>query len=1052
MINSSPSHAFLIAVNRSLLALFFVFISVIQLIAPPNVRAVERDEAYLIGDRLYIPKVEVGGQYYGLSLTLRQSGNDFDFLLTEFSELTVSSLDETISFENNQLIIPKLVVNGSKFRIALSLYSTDPVTLRLVSYYEVDTEVKSAKELFSSDISRDIVSSKCALCHSSTGVASNTRLRFEANSSVDLNFEALAKFLQDDIGNDKLVLGKIAGDNHGGGVQLPKGSSEYLVFEQFLELFAMGGTSSVPSQASLFDGAVYESKLNTLRRAALLFAGRIPSVREVEEVRQGDAGILRATIRQYMGGDNFREFLVRGVNDRLLTESVTLNYDIPNFPISSQKTRDLAVSFGGQSQQVLDYQSQLGFSAFRAAGELVNHIAQEEKSYTEVVTADYMMMNPVMAEAMGATVTFEDRGNSLEFKPAPIEQYYQSDEVVVDNCNIARHSGCDILSLGTPTAVPLSGVLTDTAFLERYPFTPTNRNRARAKAIFYHFLGIDIENSADRPLDKASLSDTNNPTLNNPNCTVCHEILDPVAGGLQNWTRNNLYLPWGENSLPQEYRESSLYRTGDHWFRDMLKPGLQGIEIEKTWNTAQKLGDLIASHPNFSSGTVKFWWETVFGLPLIPVPTNTEQNDYAIQLAAYNAQQSSIAEFSRAFESDFNLKDLLVQMVDSPWFSLGQLPADSPLARRAVLAIGNERLLSPEELSTKIYSLTGLRWRISQHGSSIRDGLTNAWAYRLLYGGIDGGEKVSRDRLLTPVSLTTAIKLAAEMSCSIILNEFSVAEEERYLLKNVSQYTTPRTLDSLTVELANLSSTSFQTYTIPKRLTPDTASIGITVLNTGSGSIKISALSLTNIDKSVSYPISLYALSGSEYCHYGYNDSIYWMGGLCTVEIPYQAEYGTNIELEIVASVDSQAVGESRSIVVSSLGIASMENNNENASILAIKTQIQSLLYKMHGRTVTQNSDIIDAYYEIFESTLKESAGQYWFRKCYPAIDFTLFRNHAEPSEIYVIQDNGWLVLNYESQTFASLTADISLDPFQLKAAWSAVLFAIMSDYNFLVE
>jgi hypothetical protein len=106
----------------------------------------------------------------------------------------------------------------------------------------------------------------------------------------------------------------------------------------------------------------------------------------------------------------------------------------------------------------------------------------------------------------------------------------------------------------------------------------------------------------------------------------------------------------------------------------------------------------------------------------------------------------------------------------------------------------------------------------------------------------------------------------------------------------------------------------------------------------------------------------------------------------------------------------------------------------------------------MHGRAVTQNSDIIDAYYEIFESTLKESAGQYWFRKCYPAIDFTLFRNHAEPSEIYVIQDNGWLVLNYESQTFASLTADISLDPFQLKAAWSAVLFAIMSDYNFLVE
>lgn len=1013
-------------------------------------RAAERDEAYLIGDQLFIPKVEIGAQHYSLSLSLRQNGNEFDFLLTDFSELTASSSDETIRFENNQLLLPKLVVNGLKYRIALSLYKTDPVTLRLVSYSEVDTEAMSAKELFSSSVSRDIVSAKCALCHSSTGVASDTRLRFETGSSFDFNFEALDSFLQDDIGNNALVLAKVAGENHGGGVQLPKGSSEYLVFEQFLELLVSDGSSSVPSQASLFDGAVYESKLSTLRRAALLFAGRIPTESEEEEVRRGDAGILRTTIRAYMEGDNFREFLVRGVNDRLLTESVTLNYDMPNFPISSQKTRDIAVSFGFRSQQVLDYQSQLGFSAKRAAGELANYIAQEERSYTEFVTADYMMMNSVMAEAMGAAVTFEDSSNPLEFKPATIEQYYQNDEVVAENCYQAAHAGCDIVSLGTPTAVPLSGVLTDTAFLERYPFTPTNRNRTRAKAIFYHFLGVDIENSADRPLDKASLTDTNNPTLNNPNCTVCHEILDPVAGGLQNWTRDNQYLPWGENSLPQEYRESSLYRTGDHWFRDMLKPGLQGIDIDETWNTAQRLGDLIASHPNFASGTVKFWWESVFGLPLIPVPTNTEQDDYAIQLAAYNAQQASIAEFSKAFEGDFNLKDLLVQMVDSPWFSLGQFPVDSPLAKQAVLAIGNERLLTPEELSTKIYSLTGLRWRILQHGASIEDALTNPWEYRLLYGGIDGDEKVSRDRLLTPVSLTTAFKLAAEMSCSITLNEFSVAADERYLLKNVSQYTTPRMLASSTVELAELSSTSFQTYTIPKRLASDTSTIGITVLNTGSGSLKISALSLTNVDKSVSYPVPLDALSGSKYCYYNY--SIYWMGGLCTVEIPYQPEYGTNIELEIAASVDSQVVGESRNIVVSSLGPASLENNNENASILAIKTQIQSLLYRMHGKSVTQNSEIINTYYEIFESTLKESAGQYWFNGCSPAIDFALFRNHAEPNEIYVIQDNRWLALNYDSQVFASLAADITLDPFQLKAAWSAVLFAIMSDYDFLVE
>ena len=80
---------------------------------------------------------------------------------------------------------------------------------------------------------------------------------------------------------------------------------------------------------------------------------------------------------------------------------------------------------------------------------------------------------------------------------------------------------------------PHAGVLSSHAWLYRYPSTDTNRNRARARWTYYHFLGVDIEKSAPRTTDPVALADTNNPTMNNTACTVCHERLDPLAGAYQ---------------------------------------------------------------------------------------------------------------------------------------------------------------------------------------------------------------------------------------------------------------------------------------------------------------------------------------------------------------------------------------------------------------------------------------------------------------------------------------------------------------------------------------
>ena len=67
------------------------------------------------------------------------------------------------------------------------------------------------------------------------------------------------------------------------------------------------------------------------------------------------------------------------------------------------------------------------------------------------------------------------------------------------------------------TAYPHAGILNTAAFLvKRYPTTATNRNRARSRWTYYHFLGLDIEKSASRTTDPVALADTNNPTMHQP--------------------------------------------------------------------------------------------------------------------------------------------------------------------------------------------------------------------------------------------------------------------------------------------------------------------------------------------------------------------------------------------------------------------------------------------------------------------------------------------------------------------------------------------------------
>ena len=88
--------------------------------------------------------------------------------------------------------------------------------------------------------------------------------------------------------------------------------------ERFLSGLDAGVVPAAITVDTLFDPVRMAPLRKTLRRAALIFAGRVPTEEEYASI-YGGGRTLRAAIRSLMTGPEFHEFLVRGANDRLLT-------------------------------------------------------------------------------------------------------------------------------------------------------------------------------------------------------------------------------------------------------------------------------------------------------------------------------------------------------------------------------------------------------------------------------------------------------------------------------------------------------------------------------------------------------------------------------------------------------------------------------------------------------------------------------------------------------------------------------------------------------------
>ncbi|MCY4559713.1 MAG: DUF1588 domain-containing protein [Chloroflexi bacterium] len=418
--------------------------------------------------------------------------------------------------------------------------------------------------LFARHISEPVVQSRCVLCHVEGGRSGHTRLVFERAANPDhatLNLAVFERFLSEVEGGASRILNKIQGVSHGGGEQVPAASAEFASMERFLGGLDAGVVPAPVTVDTLFDPVRMAPLGKTLRRAALIFAGRPPTEQEYAAIYGGGTE-LRKTIRGLMKGPAFHDFLIRGANDRLLTDRLVGQIIDPSagyfvdFVSQNYVQRKAAVKRNSLNSYYV-WLGKVHHGVRRAPVELIAHVVENDLPYTEILTADYIMANPFAARAYGATITFDDPDNPREFRPSRIIEYYRRGEgYEVERDDVV---GADRVINPGPlsTRYPHSGVLNTNAFLFRYPTTPTNRNRARARWTYYHFLGLDVEKSASRTTDPVALADTNNPTMHNPACTVCHSVLDPVAGAFQDYGDEGYYKDqWGGmDSLHRFYKE-----------------------------------------------------------------------------------------------------------------------------------------------------------------------------------------------------------------------------------------------------------------------------------------------------------------------------------------------------------------------------------------------------------------------------------------------------------------------------------------------------------------
>lgn len=331
--------------------------------------------------------------------------------------------------------------------------------------------------------------------------------------------------------------------------------------------------------------------------------------------------------------------------------------------------------------------------------------------------------------------------------------------------------------------VPHSGVITDEIFLNKYTATETNVHRNRSRMIYWFFAGKDllaIEGNRDAAVlefeDFGNNVGVNDPTSTNADCTVCHDIMDPVAKAFEDYDLTGIYDPRNPDGI-------AAHDGAIGWGLNQAQIATTGTASNNYNNRElQWLGEQIAADPAYARGIAQIVVKGLTGQEILGEPSIDSPADYRL---AYEQQTRLIINAASEFAANnYNIKALIYAISKSAYYRAANV--DSPSVASDYAKIGSVRYLPPQLLNQKLRALNSGGWghiftNRNRNSQDLRD-----LDARMILGGKDSYEVLRDVDSVGGIIAAALERMAVEEACDIVYNEFrNIDKSERLLFRGV---------------------------------------------------------------------------------------------------------------------------------------------------------------------------------------------------------------------------------------------------------------------------
>ena len=568
----------------------------------------------------------------------------------------------------------------------------------------------------------------CANCHGETNqgaIANATNLnRLVTGNLMEslTDVVGLAKYINDNMPSDpNLCVGDAPGS---------------CAYDTATYIFSLQNDTQECETENESSGLVITQKplSNVLYKASMSLAGRLPTDQELQTIEDNGLNGLDSVLGNVMVENAFYDRLKEIYNDMMLLGPKDADQD--------GYDKEWYKNFSDDESR---YAKTLSYDAFNdEIFLLMRYVVENDRPFTEFLTADYTVVNPYSAHTFGVydDLSF-DKWSGSEF---PNQALLTDDPYDLKAVKIE--------------GVPHAGALTTRLFLDESDTNSVNRNRHRSYLVFDHFLNFNLFSiPGQRPMaTSSSLTEV----IDNPTCSGCHNIMDPVSSSFQN------------------FNDRGVYKVPNTWYSDKgeMKPAGfaatdEVFDPEANEDPIQLLAQRVANDPSFAEATVKRIAEGLTGQKMLRDVEAIIEEDVAL----FEVQQSLLSVWKTAFiNSNYNLKSLIKTIVKSPYYA-----PDSITGVTEIVAdkIGAVRILSPEMLTRKYLLMMG--------EGEFKGVLSN----QILYGGID--YDTVTERLLEPNGFMTAMQetYANQLACDVVNYDFQRSNEDRFYFKDLTLQDSP---------------------------------------------------------------------------------------------------------------------------------------------------------------------------------------------------------------------------------------------------------------------